>query len=189
MFGFARVAIGLALACHAPPALAFQPSPAPAAAARDGQRDFDFETGTWATEVRVRRNPLTGAAPDWADYRGTSMVRPIMAGRANIVELSVTGPAGRIEGVALRLYNPRSGQWSLNYASLGNGLLTAPVYGGFDARGRGTFFGQDMLDGRAILVRFVITQVSPDEARFEQAYSADGGATWEVNWIAVDRRR
>lgn len=187
MFRSVSVALGIVAACQALPAGAFQPSPAPTAA-RDGQRDFDFETGTWTTEVRVRRNPLTGAAPDWADYRGTSVVRPIMAGRANIVELSVEGPAGRIEGLALRLYNPQSRQWSLNYASFSNGLMTAPVYGRFDARGRGAFYGQDMLDGRAILVRFVITQVSRDEARFEQAYSADGGVTWEMNWIAVDRR-
>jgi hypothetical protein len=68
-------------------------------------------------------------------------------------------------------------------------MLTAPVYGGFDGRGRGLFYGQDMLDGRAILVRFIITQVSRTEARFDQAYSADGGVTWETNWIAVDTRR
>jgi hypothetical protein len=68
-------------------------------------------------------------------------------------------------------------------------MLTAPVFGGFNDAGRGTFYGQDMLDGRAILVRFVITQVSKTEARFEQAFSVDGGASWEPNWIAVDTLR
>ena len=166
------------------------PSAAHAAATeRSGQQDFDWEIGTWTTNVRVLRNPLSGQAPDWAEYQGTSVVRPLMGGRANFVELSVAGPAGKIEGGALRLYNPQSRQWSLNYASLRNGLLTAPVYGGFDAQGRGVFTGQDMLDGRAILMRFIITQVSKREARFEQAYSADGGATWEKNWIAVDTLR
>jgi hypothetical protein len=63
------------------------------------------------------------------------------------------------------------------------------VFGGFDASGRGTFFGQDTLDGRTILVRFIITRASPNEAHFEQAYSVDGGQTWEDNWIAVDTRR
>ncbi|MBS0502834.1 MAG: hypothetical protein JSS55_03335 [Proteobacteria bacterium] len=156
---------------------------------RDGQHDFDFETDTWTTNVRVLRNPLTGAAPVWAEYSGTSVVKPVMNGRANLVELAVGGTAGRIEGVSLRLYNPRTGQWSLNFASFRDGLLTAPVYGGFDGKGSGTFYGQDMLDGRAILVRFVITQVSPREARFVQAYSTDGGITWEDNWVAVDTRR
>jgi len=165
---------------------------APVAAAtgslRDGLHDFDFETGAWTTNVRVLRNPLSGAAPDWADYKGTSVIHPLMDGRSNLVELSVAGTRGKIEGVALRLYSPQSHQWSLNYANMGDGLLTAPVFGGFDGKGHGAFFGHDMLGARAILVRFLITQVSPAEAHFEQAYSVDGGATWEVNWIAVDTR-
>ena len=189
MFKFRRMLLAFAIACQATPGWALQAGPTPTVAARDGQRDFDFEIGTWATEVRVRRNPLSGTAADWADYRGTSIVRPIAEGRANLVELSVEGSAGRIEGVSFRLYNPQSRQWSLNFASFRNGLLTAPVYGAFDARGRGIFYGQDTLDGRMILVRFVITQSSRDEARFEQAYSVDGGVTWEENWIAVDRRQ
>jgi hypothetical protein len=155
----------------------------------DGQHDFDFELGSWITKVRVLRNPLSGHTPDWAEYHGTSVVRSLLDGRANFVELKVEGQAGRIEGGALRLYSPQSRQWSLNYASLGNGLLTAPVYGGFDGRERGAFFGQDTLGGRTILVRFIITSMSKDEIRFEQAYSGDGGATWEINWIATDTRR
>jgi len=170
------------LACAAPLAAA-------TVAAHDGAHDFDFETGAWTTSVRVLRNPLSGAAPDWADYQGTSVIRPLMDGRSNLVELSVAGPRGKIEGVALRLYSPQAHQWSLNYASMGDGLLTAPVFGEFDGKGRGAFYGRDMLGTRAILVRFIITQVSPAEAHFEQAYSADGGASWEVNWIAVDKRR
>ncbi len=163
--------------------------PAPPVAARDGKRDFDWEIGTWITKVRVRRNPLSGTAPEWAEYEGTSVVKPLLDGRANFVELSVGGSRGRIEGGALRLYNPKARQWSLNYASLSNGLLTAPVFGSFNGKGRALFYGEDMLDGRAILVRFIITQVSPREARFEQAYSVDGGQSWEDNWIAVDTRR
>jgi hypothetical protein len=164
-------------------------APLQTAPARDGQHDFDFELGDWTTQVRVLRNPLSGQPPNWATYRGTSVVRPLLDGRANFVELAVEGPAGRIEGGSLRLYNPQARQWSVNYASLHNGLLTAPVFGGFDGRGHGAFHGQDMLDGRAILVRFVIEPVSQREVRFEQAYSADGGVTWETNWIAVDTRR
>jgi hypothetical protein len=168
---------------------AAQTPPSQSAPARDGQRDFDWEIGTWTTKVRVRRNPLSGAAPDWAEYEGTSIVKPLLDGRANFVELAVGGTRGRIEGGSLRLYNPQTRQWSLNFASLRNGMLTAPVFGGFDGRGRGQFYGQDMVDGRAIIVRFIVTQVSAREARFEQAYSTDGGRSWEDNWIAVDTRR
>jgi len=160
----------------------------PSVTLRDGQHDFDWEIGNWATHVRVRRNPLSGSAPDWAEFRGTSLVKPILGGRANSVELSVKNDKSAIEGVSLRLYNPQARQWSLNYATVRGGVLTAPVYGSFDGKGRGQFHGLDMLDGRAIIVRFVISPVSPNEARFEQYYSADGGASWELNWVAVDTR-
>ena len=170
------------------PAIA-QPVVPADAGVRDGQKDFAWEFGTWTTKVKVRRNPLSGEAPAWVDYAGTSVIKPLSDGRSNAVELSVAGPSGKIEGLSLRLYNPQSRQWSLNFASYRNGMLTAPVYGSFDAKGRGTFYGQDMLDGRAIMVRFVITRPSANEARFEQAYSADGGVSWEDNWIAVDTRR
>ena len=170
-----------------PPALA--QSQAAQSAARDGQKDFDWEIGTWTTSVKVRRNALSGTAPEWAQYDGTSVVKPLLGGRANFVELSVSGPRGKIEGGSLRLYNPKARQWSLNYASAGGGVLTAPVFGGFDGNGRGAFYGQDSIDGRTILVRFIVTVVSPKEARFEQAYSMDGGQSWEDNWIAVDTRR
>ena len=168
---------------------AFAASPAaPPSASRSGARDFDWQIGTWVTKVRVRSNPLSGEPPRWADYAGTSVVKPLLDGRANFVELSVAGASGRIEGGSLRLYGSQTRQWSLNYANLRNGLLTSPVYGGFDSAERGLFYGSDTLDGRAILVRFVITRSSPNEAHFEQAYSADGGVTWEENWVAVDTR-
>ena len=160
----------------------------PASTPRDSQGDFDWEIGTWATRVRVLRNPLSGEAPKWADYSGTSIIKPLLDSKWNFVELSVSGPSGKIEGGSLRLYNPQSRQWSLNFASLRNGMLTAPVFGGFDRKGRGSFVGQDNLDGRAILVRFEISRPSATEAHFEQSYSADGGRTWEVNWIATDTR-
>lgn len=151
-----------------------------------GQDDFDFEFGSWRTQVKVLRNPLSGTA-DWAEYEGTSIVHELLDGRANLVELSVAGPAGRIEGVSLRLFHPDTGAWSLHYASARNGALTAPVTGKFE-NGRGVFHGEDVYDGRPIKVRFVISDVTADSARFEQAFSADGGKTWEVNWIAVDTR-
>ena len=97
------------------------------------------------------------------------------------------GPAGRIEGLNLRLYRPQSGQWSLTFASSSNGLLATPAIGAFED-GRGTFYSQEDLDGRAILSRFVISDITATSSRFEQAFSDDWGATWESNWIAVDTR-
>jgi hypothetical protein len=184
-----RLALSLVMALAAfATAGATQTAPTTPSAASDGQKDFDWEIGTWTTKVKVCRNPLSGAAPDWAEYEGTSVVKPLWDGRANFVELSVSGARGKIEGGSLRLYNPKARQWSLNYASTNAGVLTAPVFGGFDGR-VGSFYGQDSLDGRTILVRFTVKQMSANEARFEQAYSIDGGQSWEDNWIAVDTRR
>lgn len=155
-------------------------------ASGDSQHDFDWEIGTWRTELRRLAKPLSGSS-EWVEYAGTSVVRKVLDGRANLVELRVEGNAGSIEGVSLRLYNPHTKQWSLNYASARNGAMTRPVHGGF-RDGRGEFFGQDDLDGRAVFVRFVISEITHDSARFEQAFSEDGGRTWETNWIAIDTR-
>lgn len=161
-------------------------NPPAASAQRSGQHDFDFEFGKWKTQLKRRLRPLTGSN-EWVEYAGTSVVTKIWNGRANMVELDVEGPAGRIEGASWRLYNPETRQWSLNFANSRNGMLTSPMYGEFKD-GRGVFFGIDTLGDRTILVRFVISDISEDSARFEQAYSDDGGATWESNWIAVDTR-
>ena len=153
---------------------------------RDGQRDFDFHIGAWKTHVRRLQHPLTGSTA-WVEYDGTTVVRKVWGGDANLVELDVTGPAGRIEGLSLRLYNPESRQWSLNFANSRGGVLSQPTIGDF-RNGRGEFYDQETLDGRAILVRFVISDITPDSARFEQSFSDDGGKTWETNWIATDTR-
>lgn len=186
------LATALAVASQPFGAVARQTAGTPAAsdtqvkARRDGQRDFDFEIGTWQTRLSRRLRPLTGSN-SWVEYEGTSVVRKIWGGRANLVELDVSGPAGRIEGLSLRLYNPDARQWSLNFSNSTQGILTPPVIGEFKD-GRGEFYGQDTLGGRAIFVRFVITCPGPDTCRFEQAFSDDGGKTWEVNWLATDTR-
>jgi hypothetical protein len=159
---------------------------APAAGPRDGQHDFDFEIGTWRTHLKRLAHPLSGSMI-WAEYDGTSVVRSVWGGRANLVELEVDGAQGHIQGLSLRFYNPDARQWTLTYSNSRSGTVSPPVYGEFRA-GRGVLFGQDMLGPRAILVRFVITQISPDSIRFEQAFSDDGGNTWERNWIAEDTR-
>jgi hypothetical protein len=153
---------------------------------RDGQHDFDFEFGTWKTHLSRLLHPLTGSNA-WVEYEGTTVVSKVWAGRANLVELKADGPAGHFEGLSLRLYNPQSHQWSLNFAGAGTGSLSQPTVGEFK-NGRGEFFDQETLDGRAILVRFVISDNTPNSCRFEQAFSDDGGKTWEVNWIATDTR-
>jgi hypothetical protein len=155
-------------------------------AERDGQHDFDFEIGTWKTHLKRLLHPLTGSTT-WVEYEGTTVVRKVWDGRANIVELEADGPQGHFEGLNLRLYRPQSHQWSLNFANSGDGILSQPTVGEFN-NGRGEFYDQETVNGRAVYVRFVISDITANSCRFEQAFSADGGRTWEVNWTATDTR-
>jgi hypothetical protein len=128
-----------------------RPSGQNTASERDGSHDFDFEIGTWRTRLRRLLNPLSGSTT-WVEYEGTTVVRKVWDGRANLVELVADGPAGHFEGLNLRLYNPQSRQWSLNFANSKSGTLSLPTIGEFK-NGRGEFFNQETFNGRAILVR------------------------------------
>ena len=157
-----------------------------ARAEHDGQHDFDFDIGTWKTHLRRLVHPLTGSTT-WIELEGTTVVRKVWNGRANLAELEADGPTGHIQVLSLRLYNPEAHQWSLNSANSKGGILSQPTIGEFK-NGRGEFFDQETFNGRTILVRNVWSDITPDSCRFEQAFSDDGGKTWELNWIAVDTR-
>ncbi|MGA7632812.1 MAG: hypothetical protein WCB11_18780 [Terriglobales bacterium] len=148
---------------------------------RDGQHDFDFEIGTWKVHISRLQHPLTGSAT-WSELNGTIVIRKIWDGRANLAESHADGPSGHLELLSLRLYNPQSHQWSLNFSSSSSGTLSVPMVGEFKDS-RGEFFDQEPFNGRMILVRFVILPITPNSGRSEQAFSDDGGKTWEVNMI------
>jgi hypothetical protein len=148
---------------------------------RDGQRDFDFELGTWKIHLKRLLHPLTGSTT-WVEFDGTSVTRKVWDGRSQIEEFEVDSPTGHIEGLTLRLYHPESRQWHLYWANSKDGVLGQPTIGEFK-NGRGEFFDQEPFNGKAILVRFVWSGITPDSAHFEQSFSEDGGKTWEVNWI------
>jgi len=161
-------------------------APQDTTATRDGQHDFDFEIGTWKTHLKRRLHPLTGSTT-WVEMEGTSVVRKVWNGRANLLQLEADSPSGHFEGLSLRLYDPQSHQWRLNFSNSNDGIMAQPTIGEFK-NGRGEFYDQELLNGRAILVRFVISDITANSAHFEQSFSNDGGRTWEVNWIATDTR-
>src|SRR5262245_32572424 len=97
---------------------------------RDGQKHFDVEIGSWTPHLKRLVKPLTGSTT-WVEYEGTTKVSKVWDGRANLVELDVKGPAGRIEALSLRLYNPESRQWSLNFANTAGGTMSIPTIGEF----------------------------------------------------------
>ena len=161
-------------------------APSSAAERRDGQHDFDFEIGTWKTHLKRLVHPLSGSTT-WVELDGTTVVRKVWNGRANLAELETDAASGHLQVLSLRLYDPQSRQWSLNTANANAGTLSVPTIGEFKD-GRGEFFDQESFNGRTILVRNVWSDISADSCRFEQSFSDDGGKTWEVNWIAVDTR-
>lgn len=148
---------------------------------RDGQHDFDFDLGAWKTHSSRLLHPLTGSKT-WADMDGITVVKKVWGGRANIAEYKADGAAGHVELISLRWYNPAAHQWNLDFATPNVGMLGIPGVGEFK-NGRADFYDQEPLDGKAILVRFSIWGITPDTAQSEQAFSDDGGKTWEVNWI------
>jgi hypothetical protein len=169
-----------------PRAAAAQAAGPQAAAPRDGQHDFDFDIGVWKTHLRRLVHPLSGSTT-WVELDGTTVVRKIWDGRANLAELETDAASGHLSVLSLRLYDPQARQWSLNTANAKVGTLGVPTVGEFK-EGRGEFFDQETFNGRTILVRNVWSDITADSCRFEQAFSDDGGKTWEVNWIAVDTR-
>jgi hypothetical protein len=157
------------------------PFPAPAAGVNDPQHDFDFDLGTWKTHSSRLMHPLAGAK-DWKEMDGGTTVTRIWGGRANLAEFKATGPAGEVELLSLRWYNPTTHQWNLDFATPAVGVLGTPGVGEFH-NGRGDFYDTEPINGRSVLVRFSIWGINTDSAQSEQAFSTDGGNTWEVNWV------
>jgi hypothetical protein len=120
-----------------------------------------------------------------SSINGISNHKKLLNSNANFEEFEVDNPEKHlhIKAQTLRLYNPDTRQWSIYLLDLDKGVLSLPpVVGEFNGN-RGEFYDQEQYKGRAILVRYVWLNISPKSARLEQAFSADGGNTWETNWI------
>jgi hypothetical protein len=146
--------------------------------------DFDFYVGTW--EVRNRRlaEPLTGS-DKWDEFDGVSIARPIFGGAGNMDEIDF--PTRGWSGLTFRLFDPEEKTWSLHWVSSRRTDVDPPVIGRFED-GRGEFFGDDTHEGRPIRVRYIWSDMSATTAHWEQAFSVDGGLTWETNWTMDSRR-
>jgi hypothetical protein len=159
------------------------PRPPASSPAPNGQHDFDFHFGTWKAHNSILANPLSGST-NWLEINGTVTVRKIWDGRANLEEIESSNATTHFQGLTLFLYNPASHQWSQTFANIDDGALGQPLIGEFK-NGRGEFFNREMFHGRAILVRFVWSDITPDSHRVEQSYSNDGGKTWEPNFVSA----
>lgn len=148
----------------------------------DPCHDFDFVFGDW--NVRHRRLTARLAVSDeWEEFDGTSSTRPVLGGNGNIEDNFIEFPGGAYRAVALRSYDRATRQWAIWWLDQRNPHhLDVPVVGRFE-NGVGTFVADDSFEGRAIKVRFTWISDDANACRWEQAFSADGGGSWEINWI------
>ena len=154
---------------------------------RDGQHDFDFEFGHWKVHNRRLLHPLTGSN-QWIEFDGTLVARPIWGGRAVMDEFDADSPMGHQDGMTVRTYSPKSHQWYIYWTNSKTGAFGLPPTVGKFTNGRGEFYDQEEFNGRNIFVRFLWLASEPDKPRWEQAFSLDGGKTWETNYIITYTR-
>jgi hypothetical protein len=146
-----------------------------------GTRDFDFWMGRWIAHNRRLRKRLAGS-DEWDEFEGTVIARRILDGMGNEDEFRTDFDGGFV-GMSFRFFDPVKKQWSIYWAdSRRSGELDPPVLGTFSGD-TGVFEGPDVFEGRPILVRYTWSRVTTPTPRWEQAFSEDGGETWETNWI------
>jgi hypothetical protein len=151
----------------------------------DARHDFDFHFGKFTTHISRLDHPLTGSTT-WSKLEGTVTTRPILDGSGNLEELEAGNASFHFKGITLFLYNSDSHQWTQTFTA-SDGVLGHPMYGSFK-NGRGEFYDQEDFNGRMILVRFTWFDITPDSHKVEQAFSDDGGKTWEPNFVATLNR-
>jgi hypothetical protein len=147
----------------------------------DGSRDFDFLIGSWHIRNARLRQRLAGSS-DWEEFDGAGTARFLPGGLGNIDEFRAEEWRPGFVGMAVRLFDPKTQLWSIYWADNARHVLDPPVVGAF-RDGVGVFEGDDEHEGTPVRVRFTWTHPAPETARWEQAFSTDGGASWETNWI------
>lgn len=152
-----------------------------AVATESTARDFDFWMGGWNVRNRRLRDRLVGSE-EWDEFDATVVARPLLDGLGNEDEFR-TDHAGGFIGMSFRFFDPHTKQWSIYWADTRRcGELDPPVLGSFSGDA-GVFEGEDIFNGRPILVRYIWSGVTTTTPRWEQAFSDDGGRTWEANWV------
>jgi hypothetical protein len=151
-----------------------------------GANDFDFLIGEWSVLHRRLKRRLAGET-EWIEFSGPASARKILAGLGNLDEITINLPTGPYAGATLRLFNPDTQLWSIYWMDSRNPGLDPPMIGKF-GDGRGVFFGDDHFEGKPIRVRFIWSPLGRTTCRWEQAFSVDGGESWETNWVMTFTR-
>jgi hypothetical protein len=157
-----------------------------AASADDGRHSFDFFAGTWKAACRRKVAPLDPASQEWVAFEGEITCGLILEGLGSIDNFRIPDMPGRgrFEGFTLRLFDSEAGVWRIWWAStVSKGLLDVPVVGRWHDDENGTFECDDEIDGVPLRVRYTWKKLSATSVFWEQAFSLDGGQTWDANWI------
>jgi hypothetical protein len=147
----------------------------------DGRNDFDFLLGAWKVHHRILKQRLKGCL-DWEELEGDTVNRKILNGLGNIEETVIHMQTGPVQAIALRLFDPKSKEWSIYWSTDRTGILDVPVIGGFKDE-CGEFYSHEVFEGRHIYSRFIWSKITASSAQWEQAFSEDGGKSWETNWV------
>lgn len=146
--------------------------------------DFDFFIGNWRV-LHERLNARLSGCTDWTRFEGRTAVRKVLGGWGNVDDNQLRLPGdqhGPYRALTMRSFDAASGLWSIWWLDgRAPHALDVPVKGRFED-GVGLFFADDQLDGQPIRVRFTWRADVEGLPRWEQAFSPDGGASWETNW-------
>ena len=146
------------------------------------EHDFDFLVGSWTVQHRRLKHRLVHSG-EWETFSGTCRTSPVLGGQGDVDDNVLEAPTGTYRAVTLRSFDPRTKSWSIWWLdSRHPHELDPPVMGGFRNR-VGTFLANDTLNGRPIVVRYIWSDITPNSAKWQQAFSDDAGKTWETNWI------
>ena len=147
-----------------------------------GLHDFDFLAGSWRVHHKRLKERLANSH-EWISFEGTCTMQKLMDGYGNVDDNFLDMPGNPYHGVGLRSYDPKTGEWAIWWVDgrMPHAPLDPPVKGHFE-NGVGNFYSDDTLRGKTIRVRYTWSHITPTSARWEQAYSPDGGKTWETNW-------
>ena len=153
----------------------------PARAGSGHEHDWDWLIGNWDVWHRRLKERLVGST-DWEEFGGKSALWLSLGGLGTVDDNIVDLPAGSYRGVTIRAFDPGSQNWSIWWLDGRNPThIDPPVIGRFTGDS-GTFIGRDTFKGVPIVMRFRWNEIHGKRPWWEQAFSTDDGANWEVNW-------
>ncbi len=152
----------------------------------DGRNDFDFLVGHFIMRHKRLKERLKDCT-EWEEFDGTAIGKKVLNGLGHTDEVIINRETGYNHGYTLRLFDVNSKEWSIYWSAGVSNMLDVPMIGKFKG-GVGEFYSQEVYEGRHIFCRFTWSKITADSAQWEQAFSIDGGKTWETNWMNTFER-